>query len=97
MLTRRLFLGGLLAAATAPAIVRSGVLMPVRPAIILPPDTTVEVGRGFIKSQMFRRAHILNEDWLQHFGRPRELPKAIVMHDTRTIVFRRPALHERWR
>jgi hypothetical protein len=37
MLTRRLFLGGLLTAgACAPAIVRSGVLMPVRPAIIVP-------------------------------------------------------------
>lgn len=33
-ITRRLFLGGLLASTCAPAIVRSGVLMPVRPAIV---------------------------------------------------------------
>lgn len=35
-ITRRLFLGGLLASTCAPAIVRSGVLMPVRPVIVLP-------------------------------------------------------------
>jgi len=45
-LSRRLFLGGMLAAgASAPAIVRSGILMPVRPAILLPPDITMEIGR----------------------------------------------------
>lgn len=42
MTTRRGFLGAILAAAAAPAIVRSGILMPVRapiaaPEIILPP------------------------------------------------------------
>jgi hypothetical protein len=46
VITRRLFLGGLLAAGScAPAIVRSGVLMPVRPLIVLPPNITMEIGR----------------------------------------------------
>lgn len=63
-ISRRLFLGGLLAAATAPAIVRSGVLMPVRPAIILPPepgfqDITValeDYGRNTSFTQISRRS-----------------------------------------
>lgn len=42
MLNRRLFLGGLLVAgASAPAFVRSGVLMPVKQAIIVP-DFSIE-------------------------------------------------------
>lgn len=37
-ITRRLFIAGMLAGIAAPAIVRSGVLMPIRPAIIVPDD-----------------------------------------------------------
>lgn len=45
MTTRRGFLGALLAAAAAPAIVRAGILMPVKPAIVMPPVLyTGEIG-----------------------------------------------------
>lgn len=39
--SRRGFLGAILAAAAAPAIVKAGVLMPVRPRIIVPPRKIV--------------------------------------------------------
>ena len=40
MMQRRGFLGAMLAAGMAPAVVKSGVLMPVRPAIITDPSMT---------------------------------------------------------
>jgi hypothetical protein len=42
--TRRGFLGAMLAAAVAPAIVRAELLMPVRPVIAAPPIFTGEIG-----------------------------------------------------
>jgi hypothetical protein len=49
---RRSFLAGILAAAVAPAIARSGVLMPVKPPIWTPPTT------GFIRvDQAFGESH----------------------------------------
>lgn len=38
MITRRGLLAGILGAACAPAIVRSGILMPVRPTVWVPPS-----------------------------------------------------------
>jgi hypothetical protein len=46
-MNRRGFLGSILAAAAAPAIVRAGVLMPVRQSIVVPPgfDSIAELLR----------------------------------------------------
>ena len=41
MMQRRGFLGAMLAAGMAPAVVKSGVLMPVRPPIITDPSMTI--------------------------------------------------------
>jgi hypothetical protein len=97
MLTRRLFLGGLLTAATAPAIVRSGVLMPVKPEIIVPPAGVLNLDMLHAARRQLDAVHLdatrrmlaHGEAWLEYFGRQLEPPRAIVVHDTRTIMFRR--------
>lgn len=45
-MNRRSFLAGMLAAAAAPAIARSGVLMPVKPPIWTPPAMGLDLGAG---------------------------------------------------
>jgi len=104
-LSRRLFLGGLLTVAAAPAIVRSGVLMPVRPMVEPVSGLSLLMKWQQDRNQFFRDAeanmlrHALaqGQGWLEHFSQQREIPRAMVMHDTRSIVFRRQALYGEWR
>ena len=46
-MNRRGFLGGMLVALAAPAIVRSGLLMPVKPVVLMPEPLPIFMGKGF--------------------------------------------------
>lgn len=59
MIARRGFLLGMLAAAAAPAIVRSGVLMPVKPVIWTPPAAFVPPVGGYY--QVFAHSSMYEE------------------------------------
>lgn len=68
MSTRRGFLAGVLAVAVAPAIAKSGVLMPIKPRIILPSSlsialSNVEAGAVYSFSVWLKEP---GDRWVQH-------------------------------
>jgi hypothetical protein len=62
LLDRRGFLAGLGALIAAPAIVRAGIIMPVKPSLILPPK--LEIGTFPIEGRaIFGKIASFSEEW----------------------------------
>jgi len=69
-MNRRGFLTGIIAAAAAPAIIRTpGLIMPIKPALVLPPreiwDATIKQwGTGITITDLEDLAAVRNSGWL---------------------------------
>jgi len=64
VLDRRGFLAGIIAACAAPAIVRSGLIMPIKPALVVPAHEWTSVSSGITITE-----EALNEHFYEVFGR----------------------------
>lgn len=63
-ISRRSFLSSIIAAAVAPAIVRSGLIMPIKPPLVLgPPFITALLQKRILEAREIMAANILNNVW----------------------------------
>lgn len=84
MMQRRGFLGAMLAAGMAPAVVRSGVLMPVRPAIIT--DVSMMIGEYLAIDQGYDHAIDALQYWMHWARKEQERMCGIAFVDDRVAM-----------
>lgn len=70
VLNRRGFLAGIIAACAAPAIVRSGLIMPIKPALVVPEYKWTSVSQGITSYDQQLTEHFYEVFGSDQFGNP---------------------------